>query len=315
MTFLSVVIALIIEQFRPLRSDNLVHDAVAAVIKWIEHSMNAGDRRHGVLGWVVLVLLFATVTGFGYWLAWLGGPVLLLVFEVVVLYLTLGFRQFSHPFSAIQAALDAGQLDEARAVLTAWKRETDPEFSAERLSAGEVARSALLRALLLVHRHVFGVFVWYVILGPVGAVLYRVTEGAARLWHHPEAERFGEFARGVFAVIDWLPVRLTALGFAIVGNFEDAMYAWRTGSARWGDETGAIVLAAGGGAMGLSLAGGADHPVVLEASGVADASEADAGLKREVRAEHLKAAVGLVWRAMVLWLVLLLLFSVAMWVA
>ncbi|WP_028310777.1 CobD/CbiB family protein [Derxia gummosa] len=315
MTFLSVVIALIIEQFRPLRSDNLVHGAVRAVVRWIEQSMNAGDRRHGVIGWVVLVLLFALVTGFLYWLVWLAGPVPLLLFQVLVLYLTLGFRQFSHPFSRIQAALEAGQLDEARAVLTDWKRETDPEFSAERLSAGEVARAALLRALTLVHRHVFGVFVWYVLAGPVGAVLYRVTESAARIWHRPDTARFGEFARAAFAVIDWLPVRLTALGFAIVGNFEDAMYAWRTGAARWGDESGAIVLAAGGGAMGLTLAGGAEHPVVLESSGAADASEADVGLKRTVRAEHLKAAVGLVWRAMVLWLVLLLLFSIAMWVA
>jgi len=315
MTFLSVVIALIIEQFRPLRAHNAVHGAVGAVVNWIEQSMNAGDRRHGVIGWIVLVALFTVLTGFLYWLAWLGGPVTLLLFQAGVLYLTLGFRQFSHPFSRIQAALENGQLEEARAVLTAWKRETDPEFSAERLSADEIARSAILRALLLVHRHVFGVFVWYVIFGPVGAVLYRITEYAARLWSRPEAERFGEFARSVFAVIDWLPVRLTALGFAIVGNFEDAMYAWRSGSARWGDEAGAIVLAAGGGAMGLSLAGGVDSPVVVDTAGLGDAADADPGLRREVRAEHLKAAVGLVWRAMVLWLVLLLLFSVAMWVA
>ena len=54
--------------------------------------------------------------------------------------------------------------------------------------------------------------------------------------------------------IDWIPARLTASAFAVVGNFEDAIYAWRNFANRWEDEAAGIILAAGGGAGWLAHA-------------------------------------------------------------
>ncbi|MFY0080399.1 regulatory signaling modulator protein AmpE, partial [Acinetobacter baumannii] len=64
-------------------------------------------------------------------------------------------------------------------------------------------------------------------------------------------EAFGRFAAPAFYWIDWIPARLTAAAFAVVGNFEDAIYAWRNFASRWDDEAAGIILAAGGGAMGV----------------------------------------------------------------
>jgi adenosylcobinamide-phosphate synthase len=61
------------------------------------------------------------------------------------------------------------------------------------------------------------------------------------------------FARQTFAIIDWLPVRLTAAGFAVVGDFEDAVYCWRTQADRWPGDGLGIVLASGAGALGVRL--------------------------------------------------------------
>jgi adenosylcobinamide-phosphate synthase len=112
-------------------------------------------------------------------------------------------------------------------------------------------------------------------------------------------------------------VRLTAVAFAVVGNFEDAIYAWRNFAHRWADEARGIILAAGGGAMGVRL--GTPHEnaarVLPADAGVVDSgdmeSEAMPGEEPGVRA--LQSTVGLVWRALLLWMMLLLLLSGAVW--
>jgi len=102
---------------------------------------------------------------------------------------------------------------------------------------------------------------------------------------------------------------LTALSFAIVGDFEDAIACWRTQAAQWVTHEGGtavgILLAAGGGALGVQLGG----PLPTLA-GDPD-SRPDLGIGDPVEPEVLPSAVGLVWRALVLWLLLILLLTLA----
>jgi adenosylcobinamide-phosphate synthase len=319
-TFVSVLIALILEQFRPLPYLNPVYAGAAALVRGAERNFNAGEHRHGIVAWCAVVLGCGVVIGLGEWGCAVVAMPLALVFDVGVLYLTLGFRQFSHPYTEIQVALEGGNLPRAREVLSDWMRETQPDFTAERLTAPEVARHAIERALVLAHRHVFGVFFWYVILGPGGAVAYRMADFAARTWSREAIGPFANFANSAFRIIDWIPSRMTAIGFAIVGNFEDAMYAWRNFAARWSDPLAGVLLSAGGGALGVRLGGGTDTPIQQVELPVAG-SEFDTqptfdqppGI--EVDPGHMRSAVGMVWRAMVLWLILLLLLSIAHWIA
>jgi adenosylcobinamide-phosphate synthase len=319
--WLALVITLLLEQLRPLPAGNPVYGAVRQVSGWAERNLNAGRRRHGLYAWLLVVVGLSLVVGAIYSVAvtmhWLFG----LAVNVVVLFFALGFRQFSHRGTEIQIALANGDLDAARRELTAWKQLSDPGYSAADLPQDEVVRQAIEHGLLLAQRHVFGVFFWFVLLpGPVGAVFYRLAEHVARAWNHPPppgtpADRFGEFARTAFAWIDWAPARVTALGFAIVGDFEGAIYCWRQVSREraTGDlplpDSRTVILATASGALGLRLMPSAEAARYFDEAGNEGAGLAEPG------APALRAVVGLVWRAMLLWLVLLLALTLANWLA
>ena len=232
--------------------------------------------------------------------------------NVLIVYLTLGFRHYSHYFTSIQFALNAGDEATARTLLAEWTK-----IDTVGMDATEIARIAVEKSLITTHRNVFGVFFWFLMpLGPACAVMYRVSEYLARAWNEPDHmrnEAFGQFAARAFYWIDWIPVRLTAIAFAVVGNFEDAIYAWRNFASRWTDESKGIILAAGGGAMGVRLGTPAETaPRILPADAATvdlSASEDDMLPGDEPNVRALQSTVGLVWRALLLWMLLLLLLS------
>ena len=228
-----------------------------------------------------------------------------------MVYLTLGFRQFSHYFTDIHEALRSDDVVTARLLLNEWSGRDTTD-----MPVNEIVRHTLECAIVAAHRHVFGVFFWFLVpIGPAGVVLYRGAEYLARHWSDTSTERspaLGLFARQAFFIIDYIPARLTAIGFSIVGNFEDAVYAWRNRAAKWNDEVNGILLAAGGGALGVRL--GTPIPQRDSADSIADEDGAypmEVGQEPNVRT--LQSAVGLVWRAVVLWMLLLAMLSIAVW--
>ena len=273
---------------------------------FLEAKLNDGQRRHGTVAWVLAVVVPVIMLGVLYGaLHWLQ-PVAAFLFAVGVLYLTMGFRQFSHYFSELHLALRMGELDQARRIMTEWRGR-----SGDRLSSGEIARLAIEQALVASHRCVFAPLFWFYVLGPAGALLYRLALFFNTQWGErsdQEFGRFGEFSRRAFAVIDWLPVRVTASAFAIVGDFEDAVLCWRTQAARWSDPAAGILLASGAGALGVRLG-----MPVHESLDIDDRPEI--GLGEDADADFMQSAVGLVWRAMVLGLLLMALLWVASWVS
>jgi adenosylcobinamide-phosphate synthase len=313
MTFFSILCALLIEQLKPLRADNQIYAEIKRLAMRMEVWFNAGDASHGRMAWFLMMAALMIPTGLIY-------GVLLrynLVFaafawNVLIVYLTLGFRHYSHYFTSIQFALNAGDEATARTLLAEWTR-TDTVG----MDGTEIARTAVEKALITTHRNVFGVFFWFLMpLGPACAVMYRVSEYLARAWNEPDHmrnEAFGQFAAKAFYWIDWVPARLTAVAFAVVGNFEDAIYAWRNFAGRWTDEARGIILAAGGGAMGVRLGTPLENAARMLPvdAGTVDALDSDADILpgEEPNVRALQSTVGLVWRALLLWMLLLLLLS------
>jgi adenosylcobinamide-phosphate synthase len=326
MSFFAVLFALVIEQLTPLPNDNWVHRTIAQWFAWVGRNLDAGQARHAWIVWSVAVLgptlLAATV-----YLAVREFSVLLaLALDVALLYLTLGFRQFSHHFTAIRDALDRGDEAQARRLLAEWRR-----LDASELPRTELLRHVIEHSLLAAHRHVFGVFFWFVVLsalglGPAGAVLYRLAEFAGRYWGRrpraPDAavnDRLLELVGELFALIDHVPARLTAAGFAIVGNFEEAVAGWRRDARLWRQANDGIILAAAAGAVGVQLGGAAAPgaaPDRTRAFGdAAEAAEAGGAQGSTPGAppqlQHLQSLVGLVWRSVVLWMLLVALLTLA----
>jgi len=306
MTLLALIAVLLIEQMRPLPYGRVVQGPLQRIADTLEHYFNAGEHRYGLVAWLVAVGGLVVVAGGVFFALTALSPILGWFWNVLVLYVTLGFRQFSHHFTDIQLALRMDDLPRARKELADWRG-----YATEGLSASEISRLSIEAALAASHRHVFAVLVCFVLLpGPCGAVLYRASAFLAEVWggrDEAQAGSFGVFSRQAFNVVDWLPARVTAAGFAIVGNFEDAIYCWRNPLGRWathpwGRSVG-IVLASGAGALGVRLG---------EATSGDDGFEAaEIGVGEPADVDFMQSAVALVWRALLLWLSLLLLMSFA----
>jgi adenosylcobinamide-phosphate synthase len=315
MTFLSILFALLIEQLKPLRVDNPIYLQIQNFATKVEGWCNAGKAVHGRTGWWIVVGSLTVPTALIYWLCMYFNPFAALVWNVIIVYLTLGFRRYSHYFTSIQVALSAGDEATARKFLSEWTNRDTTD-----LDAAEISRLAVERSLVASHRNVFGVFFWFLMpVGPACAVMYRVAEFLSRAWNEPEHmknEEFGQFATKVFYWIDWIPARLTAVAFAVVGNFEDAIYSWRNYADRWSDELVGIILSSGGGAIGVRLGEPETKAIILTADASAvdmDSLELESQPGVEATPRSLQSAVGLVWRALLLWMLLLLLLSFSMW--
>ena len=325
MSFFAVLFALLIEQLKPLPRGNAVHDAATSWMRWTGRNFDAGHDHHAWVVWGITVV----VPALGVWGVYLGiahfSLLLALAWNVAVLYLTLGFRQFSHYFTDIRDALDRGDDLEARRLLAQWRH-----LDASELPRTELLRHVLEHSLLAAHRHVFGVFFWFVVLstlglGPAGAVLYRLAELSSRYWAFksrtvgaPINERLLELSQRLFRLMDHVPARMTAFGFAVVGNFEEAVTCWRRDAGLWKHPNEGIILAAAAGAVGVQLGGAAapgvtpDRSTTFVSGSAAELVSAD-GLTTGAlpQAGHLRSVVGLVWRSVVLWMLLLALLSLA----
>jgi adenosylcobinamide-phosphate synthase len=307
MSLLSLIAALLLEQMHPLHARKYLYVWVRAYADFFQQHFNAGEHQHGKVAWLLAVLLPLLVTVPLYWVLAEQHVIFAWAFCVLVLYLTMGFRQFSHYFTDIHQALRDKDLDRARSLLADWRHAPCDELNAE-----EVARLSIEQALLAAHRNVFGVVVWFVIfmllgLGPIGAILYRLAQFLNARWgqqHGTEMGDFGVFAAQIYRVVEWLPMRLIASTFAIVGDFEDAVYCWRNQAQQWPDPEAGIVLASGAGALGVRL--GMD--VVQDGELLA---RPEVGVGDEADADYMQSTIGLVWRALVFWLIALLLLGLA----
>lgn len=327
MSLFALITALLLEQIQPLSSRKYLFGLLSGYVRFFQQHFNAGQHRHGKIAWLLAVLPMLAGAIVLYQLLCRVNPVFAWGFNVLVLYLTMGFRQFSHYFTDIHQALRNGRLDEARRLLSDWRGMPSHELNAE-----EVARLSIEQALIASHRNVFGVIVWFVLFsavglgGAAGALLYRL--GQFLRWHlleENEAEpeglvdgewgrgEFGGFSRLAFYILDWLPIRLTAMTFAIVGNFEDTIYCWRTQAASWSEaemhfaghpnEAG-ILLSSGAGALGVRLG------MPIQQGGLL-LDRPELGIGDDADTDFMQSAVGLVWRSVVFWLILLMLLTLS----
>ena len=314
MSFISVLFALLLEQARPLKRGNPIHAGMRTWVRWCSRNLDAGRPLHGWLAWTFAVAGPSLLSLLLYWLlaVWVGWPVAVL-WSALVLYATLGFRQFSFHFTQIRDALADDDEPSARRLLAAWQN-----IDAQEWSRSDMIGKVIEFSVLASHRHVFGVLAWFSVLaafgfGPAGAVLYRLSEFVVRYWRHqslahhqPVSAALQHNAQAAWDLMDWLPARVTALGFAVVGNFEEAIDGWRQYANQSETNSDGLLLAATAGAVNISLhlpGGEIPAAAALASTGFVQRSSPEMA--------HLAIVVGLVWRAVVMWIVLLALLTLA----
>jgi adenosylcobinamide-phosphate synthase len=300
MIFFSLLITLTLEHYRPLKQPLPHYVSFAQYARLLQDKLDGGESFHGMLAWSAGVLPFVLVV----WLvqAWLSdlGSLLGLAWGIGVLYFTMGFRYYSLNAEEIADKLRSGNLVEARQMLENWRGGETAEFGEH-----EIASLTIEQVFTHSHRQMFGVLFWFVLLGPAGAVLFRLSSILSRRWTE-SSPAFSEVASKAFHLINWLPARLTGLTYAVAGNFEDAMYCWRTQPHAWPETEESIVLAAGAGAMGVKLG----QPLNVGGQWIA---RAEIGLGDEPDPDQIDSTVSMVWRGLVVWLVIGLLVMIAGW--
>ncbi len=310
MNLIAILIALGLEQWRAFRWRIGAQRLFARYARFLERRFNAGTEEQGRLTALLAMGPPVVIAVAVYWALDAVHPALGLIWNVCIVYLLVGFRQFSHAFTAIGTALRTGDAITARKRLVAWRGSAASSATAE-----EIPKLAVEQGIEDSYRHVFGTLFWFLVLpGPAGAVLYRLTVLLARQWQGlgvtPMGQQLAAFGRPVQQLLywlDWLPVRLTALTFAVVGDFEDAIYCWRVQAKQWPSNHEGILLASGAGALGIRIGG-----VVTDPSGEPE-FRPDLGMGEVADADILPSAIGLVWRALLVWLVVLLLLTLAYW--
>lgn len=317
MSFFSIFLALVLEQARPLSAHNLVYQLIEQWTGWVTRTLDAGVRHIAWATWTVAVVTPAALAlGVHALASWGLGWFVAVLWNVALLYVTLGFRQFSHHFTDIRDALEEGDEQKARELLARWQHVQVGEIERR-----EIVRHVIEHSVIAAHRHVFGVFFWYALLsvvglGPVGAVVYRLSEYVQRRWKRESGTDGGvsamlaQVAQQAWLVLDWLPARATALAFAVVGSFEDAMDGWRHHAQKFPQDNDGVVLAATAGAINVQLGGASLTSTLIDEE--ADAADEGASTPgRPAQLEHLASVVGLVWRSVIMWLVLVALLTMA----
>ena len=188
MSFFAVLFALLIEQLKPLPRDNWVHDTLIGVGRAGSAATSTpASARHALGG---LVRRRCCCRRCWPWCCLIAAAhfsvLLALAFDVAVLYLTLGFRQFSHYFTDIRDALERGDEDEARRLLARVAARRRQRAAAHRGAAPRDRALAAGRAPPCVRRVLLVLVLSALGLGPAGAVLYRMAEFVAPLLGLPQ---------------------------------------------------------------------------------------------------------------------------------
>lgn len=273
------------------------------VAQAIERRLHRDARLRGVIAWCVAVLpAVAVAAGTAHllatWSSWAA-----MGFSAAMLYLAVGNRSLGEHARAVEMPLCAGDLDTARTMVGRMvSRDT------QALDASQVAAAATESVLENGADAVFGALFWFALLGAPGVVLYRLANTLDAMWGYRTArhERFGWAAARIDDLLNYIPARLTALTYAVLGDARRALRCWRTQAPLWDSPNAGPVMAAGAGAIGVRLGGPAPYHGAWEdrpTLGEGDAPDADS----------IAAASHLVRRGVWFWLCIAAIVAIAAW--
>ena len=267
---------------------------------WLEQRLNGGVhsalrlRVHGVLAWGLTIAPWLVLV----WLLW-RQPLLQPLAGVLVLYFALGMQSLSEHAGRIRQALQADDLALARLrVGEIVSRDTAA------MQGQDVARAGVESVLENGCDAVFGALFWFVLAGAPGALLYRLANTLDAMWGYrtPRYRYFGWAAARLDDALNFIPARLTALTYALLGNTGVALRCWRQQARAWDSPNAGPVMASGAGSLALMLGGAANYHGVCEERPALGAGNAPS-------ASDIARATALVQRGAWLWVLLLLLIG------
>jgi AmpE protein len=136
----------------------------------------------------------------------------------------------------------------------------------------------------------FSVIFWFIILGPFGAILYRLVAEITFLASKPDSELGGLASVGHLLedILEWLPARLVGLSYVIAGNFVHGFQNWLRNAKGGLSSNQSLLIESGMGAMDFSD-------------------------DKALDVEDARQVVQLIDRSFIVWLVMLAIFTLGFW--
>ncbi len=291
----SVVLAMLLDYL--LKEPKYFHPLVGfgKWALWIESKFNNGSSRKwkGMAAWIITVLTML-IPFLGIGLVAASNVVTEIIFGGFILYLAIGWQSLMVHALAISSPLQRGDINKARiAVSMIVSRDTselDPSgiASAATESILENGADALFAALF-----------WFTILGVPGVVLYRLSNTLDAMWGYKNDryKHFGWAAARADDILNFIPARLTALSYALAGDFNKSILSWKNQAASWKSPNAGPVMAAGAGAINTALGGSAIYHGLLQDRPILGPENGDTPTARSI-----EKACSLINRSLMIWI-------------
>ena len=223
---------------------------------WLESCLRPAAARPFVARACGVIALLLAIAPFVLLAVWIQGLSYGWIADVVLLYFALGARSLGEHARAIAIPLLASDLPAARVALARIvSRDTNE------LDTSGVASATVESVLENGNDAIFGALFWFAVLGGPGALMFRLANTLDAMWGYrtPRFLHFGWAAARVDDVLNYLPARMTALSYALLGQCRQALDCWRTQAPTWDSPNAGPVMATGAGALGLRLGGPARY--------------------------------------------------------
>lgn len=289
MTLIAITLALFIE--RLIGGAHFIHN-----FAWFHRWASVLEKRlpqtaPPALGYALGVLPLLLLVGFTeYYLSeylW-GLPSFAL--HVLILSACLGPRLLDHDVDAYSHAREHNDTDKLAAAVQHITGKAVPEKLSTEVR--EVTEGVFYQA----NMRWYAVIFWYLVLGPVGAVAYRLT---ILLRHDQYAA--GDFARKIYGLLGWLPARISALYFGFMGSLDEAWHAFQTSRKShlgWAESNQLVLSHTGCAAINMEM----------------DAEQDDGQeLSWQAAVNWVSRARGLCLRVLMLWLATVAIFTLFGW--
>ena len=262
------------------------------IANWLEARMNSPHTpplAQRLRGAAAVLLLLVPITLASVLASTL--PMWGIAAQVILLYFAIGATSLAQHARAVKNALDKNDLDLARAkVGMIVSRDTT------NMQADDIARATIESVLENGNDAVFGALFWFALCGVPGAVAYRLANTLDAMWGYrtPRYVHFGWAAARLDDVLNWIPARLTALSYSLLGSTRSAWQCWQHQAPKWYSPNAGPVMAAGAGALGIVLGGAASYHGSIK-------QRPTLGNGQPAQAQDIERAIALVQRSTGLW--------------
>ncbi|VAX10010.1 hypothetical protein MNBD_GAMMA25-221 [hydrothermal vent metagenome] len=286
MNLISILIALMVETLYKPVSDYRRYDWLLDACTKLYHKLSSQAWRDGPIGLILIIALPCVSV----WLiaAMLAGVAGLFsfLFGLLVLIYCIGPKDLLDDVNKFNDALQAEDADAARHFA---EEILGREVSGDLVSLAEQVKESIP---VTANSRVLGILFWFMLMGPVGAVLFRCT---CLLYHQGGWNSgFAHILERLHEIMIWPSARMSVIGFALTGSFVDTVSNWQSSSDFWRRNSEELLSVSGTGAVRHEL----DE---LPEEGLADI-------------EGVQNVLALMKRTLLVWLAILALLTLTGWV-